>query len=235
MGIVYADRRQSRNLLRARIDPAIPRRIGELGSGDRMHLPCHAIDREAVGAIRRDLQFEHRFIQRKDFGRRGPRLRAVLEHEDPIVLIAQAQLRLGADHPAREHSPELCLADLHTAGHDRTREGDDDGLAGRHVRGTTDDRPGPRSVVDLADAEAIGIGMGTDLEGPPDHEAPGVSTHPPAYPLDLGTGHCQTTGEVPGLESGIAVLGKPGNRDPHENCSSILTSFSNRKRRSPIP
>ena len=38
-----------------------------------------------------------------------------------------------------------------------------------------------------------------------------------------------------GSHAGVAVLAQPGVRDPHENCSSIRTSLSKKRRRSGMP
>jgi hypothetical protein len=127
-----------------------------------MDLPGHAVDAEAIDAVRAHLQLEHRVGERKDLRQRAAGRRVSVQEGDTPGIVADLKLGLGEDHALGGDPPELGLGELVPAGHDRARQGHRDELAGGDVRGAADDRPGGVAGRHLAHAQPIRVGMGLD-------------------------------------------------------------------------
>ena len=77
-------------------------------AGQRGDLARHAEHREAVGTVRRDLDVEHLIIEAElfhDVGADGGV--AVEEQQARLVLLAETELTLGAEHPLRFEAVDL--------------------------------------------------------------------------------------------------------------------------------
>ena len=95
-----------------------PGRERERGAGRGVDLAGDPVDRQAVGAVRRDLEHEHVGRDRQHALERHARLEpARLEHHDPVVLDADRELVLGEDHPVRLLAAELGDLQLRAVGH----------------------------------------------------------------------------------------------------------------------
>ena len=205
-----------------------PRRRAQRGAGRGVHLARDAVDAQAVGAVRRDLELEHVGGDRQDLEQRRAGRGAVVEHHDPGVVGADRELVLGQDHPRRLDAAQLGLAELRAVGHHRAGPRDRDGLArprrSARRRRSAPARPSPTSTMQTVSRSASGW-------------CSALSTRPMTNPstaptpwlvdaLDLGPGQRQALGELAQAEVRPHVLVKPVERDPHPNCSRKRRSLS---------
>ena len=135
-----------------------PRRRRQRRAGGRVDLARDAVDAQAVGPVRRDLQLEHVGGDRQHVGQRRARPQLGVEHHDPVVVGADRDLVLGQDHPVRLDAAQLGLLELRAVGHHRAGLGDGDDLAGGDVRRAADDLALVAGAdVDRADGQAVGV------------------------------------------------------------------------------
>ncbi len=193
----------------------LPGRIGELRLGDRMDLARHPVDAEAVDPVRVHLELEHRLAHRQNLAQRGPRFGPVLQHHDPGGVVADLQFRLGQDHPVALDAPQLRLAELRPVGQDGARQGHRDELARGDVGRAADDGPLAVTGVDLADGEAIGVGVPLSRQDLSHDEALGRRGTGMIDPLDLRALQVERIGQILDREAGVAVLAEPADRDLH--------------------
>ena len=130
--------------------------VGSSASGaprHRVQVARHAVDAHQVGPVGRDLELEHLVGDRQVLGERRAHRDVAVEHHDPVVVLADADLVLGQDHPARLHAAQLRLAERRAVGHDRARQRHRHRLPGGDVGRAADDRLRLVAAhVDLADA-----------------------------------------------------------------------------------
>ena len=105
----------------------------------RAHLARKARDGEAVGAVRRDFQVEHRVGHVEVLGDGLAHRRVVGEDPDAVVVLADAQLALRTAHAAARDAAQLRLLDLEVAGQNRADRGDGELDARLDVRGAAHD------------------------------------------------------------------------------------------------
>jgi hypothetical protein len=107
-----------------------------------------------------DLDQRVRAAEHVDDGRAG--LGRSVEHHDARVLVAQPELALAADHAERGLAAELALLDLGPVRHACADAGEDDVLPLSDVGSAADDlQQLARAVIDLAEAELVGLGVTT--------------------------------------------------------------------------
>ncbi len=101
----------------------------------------------------------------------------MLEHHDPTVVVAELELTLGQDHPARGLAAELRLAErLISAGQERAGQRHRDRRAGTEVPGTADDLARlSLADVDPAELQTVRVRVLTGLDDVPDEEAAEVA------------------------------------------------------------
>ncbi len=125
-----------------------------------MELARDAVDAEAVGPVRRDLQLEHVRVERDQLRERRSGLEPVrdtlvVEHDDARVVGADRELVLREDHPLGGDAAELSRRELGAVGQPRPGPRHGDALAGGDVRSAADDRGGSLGTraaeIDLAD------------------------------------------------------------------------------------
>jgi hypothetical protein len=211
--------------------------LAQRSAGRRVDLTCDPVDRQAVGSVRRDLELERLVGDRQDIGERRAGGERVAEDHDPLVLVAQAQLVLGADHPVRLDAAQLGLAELRAVGHRRAGQRDRHRLAGGDVRCAADDRARLTGAdVDRADLQPVGVRVLLGAQHLADDEAVGGRHADPLDPLELGPGQVEPLGELDRRQARVAVLAQPRVRNPHDpNCSRKRTSLSKNSRRSGTP
>ena len=95
--------------------------IGNLVHGT--HFACHAHHGKAVGAVRGNLKVEHRVGHLQVIGNGHARGSIVGEHPNALMVVAHAQLALGAAHAAACHAAQLRLLDFKVAGKHRADGG----------------------------------------------------------------------------------------------------------------
>ena len=136
--------------------------------GARGDLVRHAQDRQAVAAVGRHLHHE-RIGAGQIGGEGGAEGRVVGEHQDALVLVAQAQLALGADHALGDDAADgggaeraqLARALVMELGADA---GEGDVLPCGDVGRAADDRLRPRAGIDGGEPQAVGVGVRAQLE-----------------------------------------------------------------------
>ena len=111
----------------------------------------------AVGAIGVDLELDDLLAEAEDVERVVARLPGVgRQHDDAVVVVADAELAAGADHPGRDVAVGLARRDLEPARQHAARQHDDDQVAGLEVVRAADDA--------LRLSGAVGV---TDVDGAP--------------------------------------------------------------------
>ena len=139
----------------------VRRRWVELATEEPGDLARETDHRQQVDAIHGRRDVEHLVADRQDVDERRPGRETVGEHHDPGVVVSEADLVLGQDHPARRLTAELALVQrLVEDREERTRERDRNGRTGLEVPRAADDLARVSLPhVDLADAEPIGVRM----------------------------------------------------------------------------
>ena len=160
---------------------------------------------------------------------------------DPGVIVPEADLVLGEDHPARGLPAELALVErLVEDRQERTGQTDRDRRARLEVPRAADDLARVSLPhVDLAELELVGVRMLVDLEHAADEEATEVAVEvrdaDVDHPLDLERRDGESSAISCGARVDGDVLAKPGERSAHQNCSSRRGSLRQSSRRSGIP
>jgi hypothetical protein len=106
---VDLDRRDVVGSLRS-LDDGRLRRC-QILSGRGRGLPCDAVHRHQVRAVRHDLEVDHRIVEAERLLHVLPGL-PFLQHEDARVIAGDAELARGAQHAVRRHAPELAPFEL---------------------------------------------------------------------------------------------------------------------------
>jgi hypothetical protein len=104
----------------------------EAGAGERRQLARDAHDGETIGPVRGDLDLEHVVVEAERGDEVGAGPRAVQQQDPPLVLLAESQLALRAEHALGLDAVNLRGGDPATARQDRP--GGREGGAGAHLR-----------------------------------------------------------------------------------------------------
>ena len=127
---------------------------------------CDASDAERVGPVALDVEIEQdvgRGAER--VGQRGADGERAVEDHDPVGVIAELELGLGADHAVRPLAPELATTDLQSARHHGADGCQRHEIAHRHVERATADLQGIAVAgVDRDELDPVGFGMGAEGE-----------------------------------------------------------------------
>ena len=164
-----------------------------------------------------------------------------LQDDDPLVVVPESDLVLGADHPVGDVPVGLARRDGEVSGQDRSGQHDDDEVADLEVVGAADDllvRALGEHLAVLADVDgappdrlAVLLRLEREVEDPTDDERPGevaavqvllLETH-----ADEARGHVGAPG--PGRE--VGVLGEPAERHTHVRPPSRTAARSGRRPR----
>ena len=210
------------------------------GAGGGVHLARDAVDRQAVGPVGGDLELEHLVGDRQVLGQRRARPAASSGSTMiPVVVLADADLVLGQDHPARLHAAQLGLAELRAVGH-RRRPAAPPPRSGRRPRwarrrrscAARRSRRPPRRRVSRSASGCCSASSTLPTTKPSASPTPTRSIRSSSVPVMV-----QALGDLLGRQAGVAVGAQPAQRDPHArpNCSRKRTSFSNSMRRSGTP
>src|SRR6185295_10317065 len=135
-------------------------RLRQRYPGDGGDFARQAEDRQAVGAVRRQLDLEHRVVEVEDAAQVDADRCIRIEQQKPRRIVGQTELAGRAQHPLRLDAAHRCLAYREAPRQRGTdvREGRND--AGRDIRRAANDRH--RRVladVDAAHGQTIGIWM----------------------------------------------------------------------------
>ena len=214
----------------------------ELASEERRDLARDADHREQVDPVHRRRDVEHLVADRKHVHERRSRLGAVREHHDPRVVVAEADLVLGEDHPARRLPSKLALVErLVEDRQERAGQRDRDGRARLEVPRAADDLARVTLPhVDLAHTQPVGVRMRARPSSTrPTRKRPRLpsrSGDPDVdHALDLECRDRESMRDLLGSRVDGDVLAQPGERSAHQNCPSKRGSLRQSSRRSGIP
>jgi len=139
--------------------------------------------------------------------------------EDALVVLTEAELLLGADHPFAhdaahllrlEREPAIPVTFMQPRADLRVR----DDIALGEVRGTGDDGLlAARAVVHRREQQLVCVRVLLELGDPPDPDVL-PSAARPFDPIHLGAAHVQLARDVIGRAVRIGVLLQPGDRNP---------------------
>ena len=193
----------------------------QLAAEQRRHLARDTGHREQVDAVDGRSDVEHHVSDREHVDERRPGLRPVGEHHDPRVVVAETDLVLGEDHPARGLAAELALVQRQVEDREvGTRQRDRDRRSRLEVPGAAHDLARvPFPDIHLADPEAIGVRVRADLEDAADEEPAEVAVHvrhaDVEHALDLGRRREEPVGDLARGRVHGDVLAQPAERDVH--------------------
>ena len=177
----------------------------------------HAAVGEKVRAVRGDFDLEER-VGGDELVERAADGGVCGEDHEALVVVAEAEFAAAAHHAAAEDAAEFAFFDGEVAGEDCAGEGDGDAVARGEVFRAADDLAGFRgTVVDLAEAEFIGVGVWDEAcDSADDDEVRADAAGLDAFDFDacereeIGEGVWRVAGEV---EMGR----EPGERNFHES------------------
>ena len=213
----------------------------ELAVEERGHFPGEPDHREQVDAVDHGRDVEHAVPDRERLEQRGAGLELVGKHDDPGVVLAQADLVLGQDHPPRVLAAQFALVEGCVQDRQqRSRKRDRDRCADLEVPGAAHDLAHVALChIDLTDAQPVSVRVRLHREHLADEEAAEIAVEigdaDVDDALDLGGRDGQATRDL--FRGGIHrhVLAQPGERGVHQNWVSSRGSLRQSSRRSGIP
>ena len=148
--------------------------LGDALAGARRGLMRDAQHGEAVPPIRRDLNLQ-RAAGRQNVGERRADRSVAVQHEDALVLVAQPQFALRADHARRLDAANDRRRQLHrlarlAVDEHRAEAGERDPLPCRDVRRAAHDDPPLAADVDVGQAQPVGVRVRPDVFDAPDDD-----------------------------------------------------------------
>ena len=225
-------------------------RVAEGAAGGVAVLAGDAAQAEAVAAVGGDVDLDDLVLEAEQRDRvvagleRAEDLLVALEpllqHDDAVVVLAEAELAGGADHPVADVAVGLARRDGEAAGQHRAGQDDDDEVADGEVEGAADDAlrgavGQPLAVladVDLAPADGLAVLLRLldQLQHPADDERAGDVAA--VQPLLLQADPDEAGGDVAAgrPRRHVDVVAQPGDRRAHQisipNCAPKRTSPS---------
>ena len=192
-------------------------RFAQGPAGDGRHLAGEAEHAEQVGAVGPGGDIEDDVADGIDEGCADGGVPG--QHEDALVVVAQAELLLAEDHAGGVDAPDgakLQLGELAAVAIDEHRAfgRERDPLAGGDVGRAADHRLRPVPHLHGSEHQAVGIGMGIDGEHfghANELRIPLLADYLPA--LDLGDGIGDALRELRGREVNVDVVAQPGKRN----------------------
>ena len=151
------------------------------------------------------------------------------QHEDAVVVLAEAELLGRADHPGGDVAVGLARGDLEAAGQHAAGEYDDHEVARLEVVGAADDALRLAGAVGVRDVDgapvdglAVLLRLGLHGEHAADDERSGDVVAGALERLELEAERGQPVGEVLGGDVGreVGVLADPGNGGLHQQVRS---------------
>ena len=186
------------------------------------NLASEAHDGKAVGAVRGNLQVEHRIGEAHEIGDGLADLRIFGKHPNALMIGAHAQFALRAAHAHRGHAAKLRLLDFEIAGKHRANRRDGHFDAGSDVRGAAHDLNRLVAAhIHLHHMHVVGIGVVfTRLDIAHDHAVKRGTKLVNA--LDARTRKVELVAERLNVRRHLDIIGKPLQRNFHN--SSYLNS-----------
>ena len=167
----------------------------DLARADGGDFACDAAIRKQVGPVGRDFNVEHRVaghVLAEDF----PDRRVGRQDEQALRILGQREFLRGAEHALGQLAAQLRFLDDEVAGQLRAGQGERRLVAVLEIFRAADDLAHAVAVVDLADAQAVGVRMRHGRKDLPDDDVRRV---------DAGAVTCSTS--VPASVSWSSICG----------------------------
>ena len=209
----------------------------QLAPGRRRDLAGDAVDAEAVGPVRRQLELEHRLAHRQVALQRLADDPVTRQHGDAGALLLVAELLLAHDHAVALDAAQVGLLELEAVLEHGAAERDRHGVARLEVVRAADDLPHAAvglPHLDGAEVELVGVGvllLGQHLADDEAAEVLRVARRAdPVDALHLGAGHGEDLGHL--LDRAVPgdVLLDPAERDSHRDPPSFRTAAGSGRR-----
>ena len=185
-------------------------RVGEVEAVGQRGLAADTAQRQRVRAVGVDLELDDLVAQRQHVEDVVARLAGVGgQHDDAVVVVAEAELLGGADHPGRHVAVGLARGDREVAGQHAAGQDHRHQVADGEVVGAAHDAlrvagAVGRADVDRAPADGLAVALRLVLEGqhPADDERSGDVVPGPLDRLELEAEGRQARGELLGGDVG---------------------------------
>ncbi len=216
------------------------RNVGNLrqrgrGAGYGRNLTGDSGQRQAVGAVRRQLQRKQAVVKIEILTDRLPDRRIGRQNQEARGVFGDPQFPGRTEHARRLDAAHPGDLDHEIAGQLRARQGARHALADGDVRRAADDgRRLAAARIDPADIQAVGIRMTRHLQHLGDDDIVELRGDLVEF-LDLEAGHGQLMGEFLARQFGIDEGSQPGFGEFHANCLRKRRSPSKNRRRSLTP
>ena len=213
----------------------------QLAVAERCDLARQPHHREEVDAVHCRRHVEHLVPDREHVDEGCPGLGAVLEHDDPAVVVAELELALRQDHPPGLLAAKLALGQGSLdPGKQGTRKPNGNRRAGAEVPGAADDLARLAFTdVDLAELELVRVRMLPRLEHRAHAEVPQVAVDVGNADLDqafdIEGRHGQPVCDLVGGRVHPDVLTQPREGSTHQNWVSSRRSSRQSSRKSGMP
>ena len=207
-------------------------------AGQRGELARDAVDAEPVREVGRELEGEQRIVELQHLAHVGADRRIGREFEQAAVVVAELELARRAQHALALDAAQLAeldeeglavVARRQLGADQRQRHLDADARVGRAAH---DVEQGALPRVDLAHAQAIGVGMLHRFLDLADHDLGEGRRHRPAL-FDLEAAHRERLGQFGAGKRRVAELAQPGLWKLHLVVLVLVYWNWLRKRRSP--
>ena len=194
------------------------------------HLPGNSQERHGVPAVGGDAEVEDAVPSRHHLRQRGPNGSVGIEHEDSVVLVAQAELPARADHAVGHDPANLRALERGAVGQHAARARNRHLLSGGQIGRAADDLDGlALAQLDTADREVIRVRMGHPLQNPTDVDRREIR------PETLDDDVLEAAEFEPFRQLTVRrkrdELREPVERDTHQSCSRTRTSLSKSSRK----
>ena len=202
-------RRRCAGLAQPRAPPTQP------APGERRHLTRDPQHRKAVAAVGRDLELEHDIRDAGEIDERRAGSGVLGQQADAAFVVAQGELRLGAEGARGAYPAHLDRLHLVAPGQARARERDRHQLSRREPGRPRDhDRRFRGRDVNPADLEAIGPRVRLDGEQAPDADAR-IEAADLGDVLHREARHGETVGQLGSRTAPRDEIPEPGQRNTH--------------------
>ena len=206
-----------------------------LGTGNGSHFARHTGQRQTIGTIRRQLEFELLIVEIEILADGLTNRRVSRQHQKTGSLFGNTEFLGRAEHAGRLDTAHLGNFDNEIAGQLGTgqsaRHAQTDGDIGRAA---DDGRRLTTAGIDLADIQTIGIGVLDDFKHLRDDNVVELGRDR-LQAFDFKAGHGQQMGKLLARQLGVDKGTQPGFGEFHANCLRKRRSPSKKRRRSLTP
>ena len=212
--VIDAHRRQLGRIGARRGHPRVGQGEGHPEVGGQV--AGHPGHRQRVGAVGLHLQLDdHLGAQAERLAHRGAEGQVAAQVQDALVVVAEAQFLGRAEHAVGPFAAHLAAGDLHAVGHHRADRRQRHQDARLQVGGAAGDLQRlPVAGVDVDQADAVGVGVGPDVEHLGNDDALQVGANR-LDRLDRQAQAAARLGDQRRVVGQVGELGHPGQNDSH--------------------